>query len=94
MLGIVQALQGALLLLQQFPAEVDWIAVMGGEHKEPHYLRVKLLDNIPHGKEIAQGFGHFTVVHIDIAVMQPVAGKGFAGKAFTLGNFIFMVGEN
>ena len=52
-----------------------------------------MLGHIPHRKEVVQALGHFLIVHIDKAVVHPVAGKGAAVGALALGDLIFMVGE-
>ena len=74
-------------------AEIDGAAILGGEHEHAHVLGVKLLENIAHGEEIAQGLGHFFVVHVDEAVVHPVMHIGLAGCALALRYLVFMVGE-
>ena len=54
-------------------------------------LGLIVLQDLPHGKKIAQGFGHFLIVDADKAVVQPVANKGFAGRALGLGYLVFVV---
>ena len=43
---------------------------------------------------IAQRLAHLHIVHIDIAVVHPVVGKGAAIGALTLGNLVLMVGKD
>ena len=63
-------------------------------HQIADRLIAELLSYLPDGKEIIQALGHFPVVHIDIAVMHPVMGKGYSIAALALGNFIFVMGKN
>ena len=48
---------------------------------------------IPHPETVAGRLGHFTVIHVDIAVVQPEAGQRRAGGALTLGNLVLVMRE-
>ena len=89
----VQTLQGVAGIVQMHIAVVQGAAVVAAHHKKADGLGVKHLEHIADGEKVAQAFGHFFVVHIDEAVVHPVAGQGLAGCALALGNFVFMVGK-
>ena len=44
-----------LCRLHQLRTEIQRASVMGGKHKEPQYLQIIFLGNIPHRKEISGG---------------------------------------
>ena len=67
---------------------------MRREQEHAHGLQIVFGCNIAHGEEIARRLGHFLIVHIDVTVVHPVPGKGLAGRALGLRNFVLMVGED
>ena len=67
---------------------------MGAEHKEAKHLEIVFLADLPHGEEIAQGFGHFAVVNIQEGIVHPISGKFLAIAGLALGDLIFMMGEH
>ena len=67
---------------------------MGGEHHVLDRLVAVLFRHLADGEEVAQRLAHLLVVHIDVAVVHPVARVGLAGAALGLGNLIFVVGED
>ena len=64
---------------------------MCAEHKEPKYLKVIFFTNLPYGKEVAEGFGHLSVVNIQECIVHPVFCKGFSIGCLTLRNLVLMV---
>ena len=93
-LGGVQAFEGIFGLGQQFVGEIDRASVVGHQHEHADDFQIVLLGDVPDGEEVALGFGHFFVVDVDVAVVDPVVGEGAAIGAFGLGNFVFVVGED
>ena len=74
-------------------AVVERAAVVGSHHEEADGLGIELLKHIADREEVAQALGHLLVVHIDEAVVHPVAGKCLAGGTFALSDFGFVVRE-
>ncbi len=64
---------------------------MGAEHKEPKHLKVVFFTNLPYGKEVAQGFGHLSVVNIQECIVHPVFSKGLSVGCLALRDLVFMV---
>ena len=67
---------------------------MRTQHEETQYLQIILFSDLSYGKEVAERFGHFTVVDVQETVVQPVTCKNLAVAALALCNLIFMVREN
>ena len=67
---------------------------MSGKHHIFDWLIAIFFRYFPNRKEVVQGFAHLLVVHIDVAIMHPVAGIRLTGAALGLSNFIFMVRED
>ena len=67
---------------------------MGGEHHVLDRLVAVLFRHLADGEEVAQRLAHLFVVHIDVAVVHPVARVGLASAALGLGNLVFVVGED
>ena len=80
--------------LHDLCAEVQRTSVVCGQHKESEHLQIVFLSDLTDSEEVAKGFGHFTVVDIQETIVQPVTGKDLAVAAFTLGNLIFVMGED
>ena len=75
-----QPRQRGLRLSDQVAGEVDRVAIVYGQHEHAHGLEIELLRDVPHGEEVAERFAHLLIVHIDITVVHPVAGKRLAGR--------------
>ena len=67
---------------------------MAGQQREAQHLAGKLLQQVPHQPEVAQGFGHLLAVDIDVAVVHPVAHVLGAVGAAALGDFVLVVRED
>lgn len=67
---------------------------MGRKDKEAQDLGRILLQQLPDGEKVAQGLGHLFILDGDKAVMDPGVDKGLAARPLTLGNFVFMMGED
>mmetsp|Transcript_26884 Transcript_26884/g.48654 ORF Transcript_26884/g.48654 Transcript_26884/m.48654 type:complete len:376 (+) Transcript_26884:1851-2978(+) len=66
---------------------------MRRQHHEPdHLARHPLIQQIPHGKEIAQGLGHLLALDLQHLVVHPHIGKAMT-RAFRLGDLVLMVGK-
>ena len=66
---------------------------MRGQHdKADHLARHALIQQIAHGKEIAQALGHLLALDLQHLVVHPIAGKAVA-SAFALRDLVFMVRE-
>ncbi len=72
---------------------VERTAVMRPQDKEAHRLGIEFLQHFTNAEKIAQGLGHFFVVHAHEAVMHPIVHKGMVMRAFGLRDFVFMVRE-
>ena len=53
-----------------------------------------LLQDVPDGEEVAEGFRHLLAVDPDKAVMDPVPGQGLAGRPLRLGDLVLVVGKD
>src|SRR5699024_5560704 len=69
-------------------------SVMGVQHKEPEYLKVVLLADLPDGEKVSKRFRHLPVVNIQESIVHPVSGKSFSIAALRLSNLILMMGED
>src|SRR5256885_8117113 len=49
--------------------------------------------HVADGEEVAQRLGHLLVVHVDEAVVHPDLRERLAGRAFALGDLVFVVRE-
>ncbi len=81
--------------LQGVPGEVEGAPVMGPEDEKAEVERLesaggKVLQRV----DVAQGFRHFSSVHLEKACVHPKFDEGPAGGAFALGDFALMVGKN
>ena len=90
----VQPLQSRLALLNDLQIIVNGRAVVGRDQKVADHLITVGIGNLPHSLKVTQRLAHLHIVHIDIAVVHPVVGKGATIGALTLGNLIFMVGKD
>ena len=90
----VKPRQRGLALLDDINAVVDRAAVLRRNHQVADRLIAIFLRHIAHGEEIAEGFRHLAVIHIDKAVVHPVMREGRAVAAFALRNLILMVRED
>ena len=90
----VQPLQSRLALLNDLQIIVNGCAVVGRDQKVADHLITVGIGNLPHRLKVTQRLAHLHIVHIDIAVVHPVIGKGATIGALTLGNLIFMVGKD
>ena len=64
----------------------------GQEHKPDHFARHALIQQIAHGKEVAQGLGHLLALDLQHLIMHPDLGKAVA-CAGALGDLILMMRE-
>src|SRR5699024_1442356 len=90
----VQPLEAVLAALDQLDGVVQGHPVAGRQHEIADGLVAVGLGHVPHGEEVVQALGHLLVVHVDKAVVHPVAGKGAAVGALALGDLVFVVGED
>ena len=90
-------IQFRLGFIQTRFSEIQRLAVMGTQQQQAERLTGPgtLLQYVPHGEEIAEGFRHLLPIHQQHAVMHPVTGKGSAREsADGLRDFVFMMREN
>ncbi len=92
--GLIKTGQAEACFVKILIREVDGGTVVGGEDEEAQHFGVVSLENVANGEEVAEGLAHLLMIDIDKAVVQPVLDKGFAGRPFALGDFIFMMGED
>lgn len=91
--GGVHALQGGAGLLEVVFRVVELAAVVAGHQEVAHGLRIVVSQHVTDGEEVAEGLGHFLLVHHHHAAVHPgvdvVAAVGAAG----LGDLVLVVGE-
>ena len=87
-------LQTVLCCLHQFCTEVQRTSVVRTQHKETQYLKIIFFSDLTYSKEVPKRFGHFAVINIQKAVVQPVFGKIFSVGSLTLCNLIFVMRED
>ena len=58
--------------LHQLCAEIQRTSVMCAQHEETKHLQIIFLADLTNSKEIAQRFGHLTVINIQECIMHPV----------------------
>ena len=65
------------------------------EHEADHLARDALIEQIAHGEEIAQGFGHLLALDLQHLIMHPDARKLPLGvRAAALRDLVLVVGEH
>ena len=90
----VQALQAVLAALDEVYGVVQRHPVAGGQHEVADGLVAVEVGHVADGEEVVQALGHLLIVHVDEAVVHPVAGKGAAVGALALCDLILVVGED
>ena len=91
----VQPIQFRLGLFQPLRRPIDRLAVVGLEHGQADGFAVMVLQQILHGDEVAEAFGHLLTFDHEIAVMHPHLGEAFVRVGATaLGDLVFVVGED
>ena len=64
---------------------------MAAQNKKAYDLGVKLFQYLADGEKITEGLRHFFVVDAHETVVHPIVDERLAGRAFTLGDFVFVV---
>ena len=72
---------------------IERTPVVTSNNKEAQSLGVAVLQHFADGEKITQTFGHLLVVDVDKAIVHPIAGQRYTVGAFTLCNFIFVMGK-
>ena len=67
---------------------------MGTEHEETQYLQIIFLGDFTNGKEIAQGFGHLSVVDVQESIVHPVFCKRLVIGCLGLCDLILVMRED
>ena len=87
-------------LLESPLREIDRGSVLRPHQEESQRGRTVLLEHVPDGEEVPQRLGHLFGVHVDEAVVHPVARKRGAPLTVRatgglgLGKFVLVVGED
>ena len=93
--GCIQSLPSRRRGVEGFSGEVEWLAVMGLQHKQAQrHWRDTAVEQCPDRGEVAQRFRHFGAADVDHAVVHPQLRQGRAVGGFGLGDFVFMVREH
>ena len=91
----VQAIQGTGRLIEGIAGPVYWTAVMGAQQRQAYGFTRRLGEQISNQQHVADGLGHFLLVHIDEAHVHPVTAEELAiVGAGTLGNLVLVVGKH
>ena len=89
--GRVEAFQRRSRVIQSGITEVEGAAVVHAEHEKAQRFAIVAFKHITDGEKIVERLAHFFAIHLQKAVVHPVARKGFSGSALALGNFVFVV---
>ena len=87
--------QAVASLRQPLLRPIERLAVLRPEQHHPdHFSRHAAVQQIPHGREVAQALGHLPPVHHQHLVVHPDLREGFVGVGATgLGELVLVVGE-
>ena len=90
----VEALEAVLAALDEVHGVVQRHPVAGGQHEVADGLVAVEVGHVADGEEVVQALGHLLIIHVDEAVVHPVAGELAAVGALALGDLVLMVGED
>ena len=62
--SLIQGSKSEVTFFETENPDVQLASVMCGKHEETQNLRIVFLQNVTHGKEIAEGLGHLFIVDI------------------------------
>ena len=90
----VEALEAVLAALDEVHGVVQRHPVAGGQHKVADGLVAVEVGHVADSEEVVQALGHLLIVHVDEAVVHPVAGELAAVGTLALGDLVLVVGED
>ena len=64
------------------------------QHEETKHLQIIFLADLTNSKEIAQRFGHLTVINIQECIMHPVMRELLAAASLALCDLVLMMRED